>query len=100
MFFDALMNAWKVGLKINFKKTKILHAGHDSQPRPVTMLNGYTLELCNEFPILVSRLKRPKRGSGKINGAWLDWSRSPLRHCYVVKRMRPIVKWCGMRPYY
>ena len=41
------MNASKVGLNINFKKTKILHAGHNSQPSPVTTTNGYTLEICN-----------------------------------------------------
>ena len=42
------MNASKVGLKINLK-TKILHAGHNSLPRPVTTTNGYTLEICNDF---------------------------------------------------
>ena len=42
------INASKVGLKINFKKTKILHAGHNSQPSPVTTINGYTLDICND----------------------------------------------------
>ena len=44
MFFDAS----KVGLKINLK-TKILHAGHNSQPSPVTTINGFTLKICNDF---------------------------------------------------
>ena len=43
------MNASKVGLKINFKKTKILHAGHNFQPIPVTTISGYTHEICNDF---------------------------------------------------
>ena len=43
------MNASNVCLKINFTKTKILHAGYHSQPIPVTTINGYTLEICNEF---------------------------------------------------
>ena len=43
------MNASKVGLKIYFKKTKILHAEHSPQSRPVTTINGYTVEICNDF---------------------------------------------------
>ena len=53
------MNASKVGLKINFKKTKILHSGHNSQPSPVTMINGYTLEICNDFLYLSISTKTP-----------------------------------------
>ena len=53
------MNASKVGLKINFKKTKILHAGHNSQPSPVTTINGYTLEICNDFLYLGVSTKTP-----------------------------------------
>ena len=53
------MNASKVGLKINFKKTKILHAGHNSQPSPVTTINGYTLEVCNDFLYLGVSTKTP-----------------------------------------
>ena len=53
------MNASKFGLKINFKKTKILHAGHNSQPSPVTTINGYTLEICNEFLYLGVSTKTP-----------------------------------------
>ena len=53
------MNASKVGLKKNFKKTKILHAGHNSQPSPVTTINGYTLEICNDFLYLGISTKTP-----------------------------------------
>ena len=53
------MNSSKVGLKINFKKTKILHAGHNSQPSPVTTMNGHTLELCNDFLYLDISTKTP-----------------------------------------
>ena len=48
VFQRLKMNASKVGYKINLRKAKILHAGHNSRPRPVTTLNGYTLEICNE----------------------------------------------------
>ena len=52
------MNALSVGLKINLK-TKILHAGHNSQPRPVTTINGHTLEICNDFLYLGVSTKTP-----------------------------------------
>ena len=45
VFQSLEMNASKVGLKINFKKRKILHAGHNSQPSPVTTIDGYTLKI-------------------------------------------------------
>ena len=54
------MNASKVGLKINFEKTMImLYAGHDSHPRPVTTINGYTLEISKDFPYLGVSTKTP-----------------------------------------
>ena len=43
------VNASKIGLKINVKKMNVLHAGYDYQLRPVTMLMGSALEICNEF---------------------------------------------------
>ena len=65
------MNASKVGLKINFKKTKILHAGHNSLPRQVTTLNGYTLEICNDFLYLGVSTKTPLNlVKEKISRAW------------------------------
>ena len=59
MFFMPQNITSKVGLKINFKKTKILHAGHNSQPSPVTTINGYTLEICNDFLYLGVSTKTP-----------------------------------------
>ena len=53
------MNASKVGLKINIKKTKILHAGHNSLPSPVITINGYTLKICNDFIYLGVSTKMP-----------------------------------------
>ena len=44
---------------INFKNEKILHAGHISQPRPVTTINGNTLEICNAFLYLGVSAKMP-----------------------------------------
>ena len=49
VFLCLKMNASKGGLKINFKKLNILHAGHNSQLRPVTTINEYTLKICNDF---------------------------------------------------
>ena len=74
------MNASKVDLKINFKKTKILHAGHDSQPRPVTTINGYTLEICNDFLYFGVSTKTPLNVVQEKNGrAW-----------FAVGKIRPI----------
>ena len=65
VFRHLKMNASKVGLKINLIKTKILHAGHDSQPRPVTMINGYSLKICNDLLYLGVSTKTHLTGSGK-----------------------------------
>ena len=37
-------NASKVGLKVNYKKTKIRHAGHNSQQNPVTTIYSRNLQ--------------------------------------------------------
>ena len=75
------MNASKVGLKINFKKTKILHAGHNSQPSPVTTINRYTLEICNDFIYLGVSTKTPLNVvQEKICRAW-----------FAIGKLRPIV---------
>ena len=64
------MNASKVGLKINLKK-KILHAGHNSQPSPATTINGYTLEISNDFLYLGVSTKTPLNVvQEKIGRAW------------------------------
>ena len=74
------MNASKVCLKINFKKTKILHAGHNSQPNPVTTINGYTLEIFNDFLYLGVSTKRPLNVVlGKHGRAW-----------FAIGKLRPI----------
>ena len=74
------MNASKVGLKINFKKTKILYAGHNSQPSPVTTINGYTLEICNDILYLGVSNKTPLNVvQGKIGRAW-----------FAIGKLRPI----------
>ena len=74
------MNASKVGLKINFKKTKILHAGTNSQPSPVTTINGYTLEICNDFLYLCVSTKTPLNVvQEKIGRAW-----------FAIGKLRPI----------
>ena len=73
------MNTSKVGLKINFKKTKILHAGHNSQPSPVTTINGYTLEICNDFLYLGVSTKTPLSVvQEKIGRAWFASANSDL----------------------
>ena len=78
------MNASKVGLKINFKKTKILHAGHNSQPSPVTTINGYTLEICNDFLYRVVSTKTPLNViQEKIGQAWFAIGK--LRPIYISK---------------
>ena len=53
------MNSSRVGLKINIRKTKILHAGHNSQPSPVTKINGYTIEISNDILYLGVSTKAP-----------------------------------------
>ena len=78
------MNASKVGLKINFEKTKILHAGHNSQPSPVTTINGYTLEICNDFLYLGVSIKTPLNVvHEKIGRAWFAIGK--LRHIFISK---------------
>ena len=78
------MNASKVGLKINFKKTKILHAGHNSQPCPVTTINGYTLEICNDFLYLGVSTKTPLNVvQEKIGRAW--FASGKLRPIFISK---------------
>ena len=74
------MNASKVGLNINLKKTKILHAGHNSQPSPVTTINGYTLEIFNDFLYLGVSTKTPLNVvQEKIVRAW-----------FAIGKLRPI----------
>ena len=74
------MNASKVGLKINIKETKILHAGHNSQPRPVPTINGYTLEICNDFLYLGVSSKTPLNVvQEKIGREW-----------FAIGKLRPI----------
>ena len=74
------MNASKVGLKVNFKKTKIQHAGHNSQPSPVTAINGYTLKICNHFLYLGISNKTPLNVvQKKIGRAW-----------FAIGKLRPI----------
>ena len=74
------INASKVGLKINLKKTKMLHAGHNSQPSPVTTINGYTLEICNDFLYLGVSTNTPLNVvQEKIGRAW-----------FAIGKLRPI----------
>ena len=74
------MSASKVGLKINFNKTKILHTGHNSQPSPVTTINGYSLEICNDFLYLGVSIKTPLNVvHKKIGRAW-----------FAIGKLRPI----------
>ena len=74
------MNASKVGLKINLRKTKILHAGHNSEPNPVTTINGYTLEICNDILYLGVSTKTPLNVvQEKIGRAW-----------FAIGKLRPI----------
>ena len=62
------------------EKTKILHAGHISQPRPVTMINGYTLKICNDFLYLGVSTKTPLSVvQEKIGRAW-----------FAIGKLRPI----------
>ena len=62
------INSWS---QDNFKKTKILHAGHNSQPSPITTINGYTLEICNDFLYLGVSTKTPLNVvQEKIGRAW------------------------------
>ena len=71
VFWHLKMNASKVGLKINFKKTEILHAGYNSQPSPVTTINGFTLKICNDFLYLGASTKTPPNVvQEKIGRAW------------------------------
>ena len=70
----------KFVLKINFKKTKILHAGYSSQPSPVTTINGYTLKICNDFLYLGVSTKMPLDVVQEKNGrAW-----------FAIGKLRPI----------
>ena len=80
-FFRRLeMNASKVGLKINLKKTKILHAEHNSQPSPVTTINGYTLDVCNDILFLGVSTKTPLNVVQEKIG----------RACFSIGKYRPI----------
>ena len=77
------MNASKVGLKIK-KKTNILHAGHNSQPKPVTTINGYTLEICSGINYLGVSTKRPLNVvQEKIGRAWFAIGK--LRSVFISK---------------
>ena len=80
MIYDQSMIQSEVGLKINFKKAKILHAGHNSQPSPVTTINGYTLEISNDFLYLgVSTKTHLNVVQEKIGRAW-----------FAIVKLRPI----------
>ena len=71
VFLRLEMNASIVGLNINFKKTKILHAGHNSQPSPVTTINGYSLDICNDVLYVGVSTKTPLNVvQEKIGRAW------------------------------
>ena len=62
------------------KKTKILQAGHNSQPSPVTTINRYTLEICNDFFYLGVSTKTPLNVvQEKIGRAW-----------FAIGKLRPI----------
>ena len=89
------MNASKVGLKIDFKKAKNLHAGHNSKPSPVTTINGYTLEICNDFlylgvstktPLNVVRKKFVEHGLQSANSDLFSFPKSMmLTRCAFLK---------------
>ena len=54
--------------------------GHNSQPRPVTMINGYILEICNDFLYLGISTKTPLNVvQEKIGQAW-----------FAIGKLRPI----------
>ena len=58
----------------------ILHAEHTSQPRPVTTINGYTLEICNDLLHLGVSTKPPLNAvQEKISRAW-----------FAIGKLRPI----------
>ena len=64
----------------HLNKMKILHAGHNSQPRPVTTINGYNLEICNDFVYLSVSTKAPLNVvQEKIGQAW-----------FAIGKLRPI----------
>ena len=80
VFLCLEMNTSKLGIKINFNKTRILHAGHNSQPRPVTTINGYALKICNDFLYLgVSTKTFLNVVQEKIGRAW-----------FAIDKKRPI----------
>ena len=59
---------------------KILHTGHNSQPSPVSTINGYTLEICNDFLYLgVSTKTSLNVFHKKIGRAW-----------FAIGKLRPI----------
>ena len=62
------------------QKTKVLHAGHYSLPRPATTINGYTLKICNDFLGLgISTNTLLNVAQEKIGRAW-----------FAVGKLRPI----------
>ena len=62
------------------QKTEILHAGRNSQPSPVTTINGYTLEICNDILYLGVSTKTPlNEVQDEIVRAW-----------FVIGKLRPI----------
>ena len=65
---DEHIKSWS---QDQLKKTKILHSGHNSQPRPITTMNGYTLKICNEFLYLGVSTKMPLNVvQERISQAW------------------------------
>ena len=85
MFFRRLeVNASRVGIKINFNKSKILHAGHNSQPCPATEISEYTVEICNDFLYPCVSTKTPLIAvHEKIGRAWFTLSK--LRPIFISK---------------
>ena len=60
----------------------ILHAGHISQPSPVTTINGYTLKICNDFLYLGVSTKTPLNViQEKIGRQWFAICK--LRHIFI-----------------
>ena len=58
----------------------MLHAGHNSQPKPVTTINGYILEFCNNFLHLGVSTKTPLNVvQEKIGRVW-----------FAIGKLRPI----------
>ena len=61
-----------------------MHAGHNSQPRPVTILNAYTFEFCNEFLYLGVTTNTPLNVvQKKLCRVWFTIGKH--RHIFIFK---------------